>query len=75
MLFCPQFIPQNAGNHILGPKNFKILGGSMPLDPPRKRGLMVEIFFTQTNILKMHFKACLHGGGGLQVGEVSHLSI
>ena len=36
MLFCTQFSPQNASNHILG-LNFKIFWGSKPPDPPRKR--------------------------------------
>ena len=45
--FCSQFSPQNTGNHNLGFWNSKILGGSMPPDPPGRRGLIAPCWYSQ----------------------------
>ena len=46
-LFCTQFSPQNASNHILGLWNFKIFWGSKPPDPPRKKGKMTPCWYSR----------------------------
>ena len=35
----------------------------------------IQKWITQSNVLKTPVLACLYGGGGPQVGEVTHLTV
>ena len=75
MLFCPQFIPQNAGNRIFGLWNFKIFWGFMPPDPCRKRGLVNTVSISiQTHWLFVFLLKPLRGPRDIVYsGNMAHL--
>ena len=74
-LFCPQFIPQSAGNRIFGLWNFKIFWGFMPPDPCRKRSLVNTVGNSiQTHWLLVSLLKLLRGPRDIVYsGNMAHL--